>query len=468
MYNALNGYQNGQHAQQRGPMQPGLGYQQPNNAMVPQFNMTMLNQPPPGTSFMPPTLPHEPGRQAMPYAPTGNQQPAQQFQQPQISQTAIPPLMSSYTTTSAYSLPPNHGRAGFSNDTGIKRKLSIERSESEKSGKVHEDRKRRGSRSPEDRKRRRPRRSRSPTPVKTARTGPAGGSVTALLQKSDRQEEEIRRLGAELEKLKSQHGLLQNEIGTLRSDKIKMKSDFERANRSLAAKNTECENLKKNDINQKKQHEFVKTALTKAREDAEKEQKRATEAVEKSDAILSELDFLKGRNEVLVKKCEELIDKNRAMVDTKDEALRLVEAAKKEAEIREHEMKMKLDHIDRLEKDLSIVHNKEILWQRDREEMSRALETKDRLLVTERGILEKEYKREKGARERLEVLLKKENPEEADTFMGLELLNRTLDTVKTEIEEQFRILRETALPYQEAGPSNARSEFRRALSEPLI
>uniref|UniRef100_A0A158PB39 HOOK domain-containing protein n=1 Tax=Angiostrongylus cantonensis TaxID=6313 RepID=A0A158PB39_ANGCA len=110
-------------------------------------------------------------------------------------------------------------------------------------------------------------------------------------------------------------------------------------------------------------------------------------------ASTEQVSFLTKRNEVLGKKCEELVEKNRICREERDDAIKLVNSLKREIESMQAAVDLRLVDYKRMEYELSTVREKERMWKLEKVELERKLSERVLLFYLICNILKQTRKR---------------------------------------------------------------------------
>lgn len=259
-----------------------------------------------------------------------------------------------------------------------------------------------------------------------------GPTASLLLETNNMLEAEVVRLRNELSCTSIRIRALENELsnGTAIRANLEKELSIYRANQQklqqTVSKNSQViSSLRKEAGTIRKAHD----ELLKIHEQTEMQLSANTEQV----------SFLTKRNEVLGKKCEELVEKSRIYREERDDAVKLVNSLRREVETVQAAADLRLVEYKRMENELCAAREKERMWKLERVELERKLTTKKSLLAHEKRRNEEQRKRDRAQLEQLQNKLKSEQPG-WETQLGVEAVLRAVECVKREFEGQIEQL----------------------------
>ncbi|VDO23566.1 unnamed protein product [Heligmosomoides polygyrus] len=191
-----------------------------------------------------------------------------------------------------------------------------------------------------------------------------GPTASSILEANNILEAEVIRLRSELSCTNIRVRALENELsnGTVARGNLEQELSLTRLNyqklQQTAAKSAQAASSFRSDV-----------VTIRKEKDGVLEILKQTEM--QLSASAEQVAFLTKRNEVLGKKCEELVEKNRICREERDDAAQLVGSLKREVE----NMQSALD-LRRTEADLNAAREKERMWKIEKLEMERKLTAK--------------------------------------------------------------------------------------------
>uniref|UniRef100_W6N9L2 Myosin-6-like n=1 Tax=Haemonchus contortus TaxID=6289 RepID=W6N9L2_HAECO len=274
-----------------------------------------------------------------------------------------------------------------------------------------------------------------------------GPTASSLLETNNILEAEVVRLRNELGCTSIRIRALENELsnGAVVRGNLEQELSISRLNyqklQQTSTKNTQIiSSLKSDIVSMRKEKEGVVEKL------------KQTEM--QLSAHTEQVAFLTKRNEVLGKKCEELVDKNRICREERDDALQLATSMKREVENIQSTLDLRLAEYKRLDGDLATARDKERLWKIEKLELERKLAAKDSSIAAERKRMEEQRKRDKAQLSEMEKKLKCEQPG-WESQLGVEAVFRAIETIKNEFSGQIEHLTEQVIPLKEKSSSIA-------------
>ncbi|KAE9414617.1 hypothetical protein Angca_000891, partial [Angiostrongylus cantonensis] len=263
-----------------------------------------------------------------------------------------------------------------------------------------------------------------------------GPTASSLLETNNFLEAEVVRLRNELSCTSIRIRALENELsnGAAIRGNLEKELALSRLNQQkwqqTAAKNSQIIS------SLRKEAEIIRTASDELSKVLFQLQKQAEMQL---SASTEQVSFLTKRNEVLGKKCEELVEKNRICREERDDAIKLVNSLKREIESMQAAVDLRLVDYKRMEYELSTVREKERMWKLEKVELERKLSERISLLANEKKRNEEQRKRDKAQLEQLQNKLKCEQPE-WESQLGVEAVFRAIESIKREFGGQLEQL----------------------------
>ncbi|WKY09889.1 hypothetical protein Q1695_002333 [Nippostrongylus brasiliensis] len=268
-----------------------------------------------------------------------------------------------------------------------------------------------------------------------------GPTASSLLETNNILEAEVIRLRNELSCTSIRIRALENELsnGTVIRGNLEQELSLSRLN---------CQKLQQASNKNSQMISSLRSDVAVLR----KEKDGALEILKQTEMQLTahteQVLFLTKRNEVLGKKCEELVEKNRICREERDDAVQLAASMKREVENLQTAIDLKLIEHKRAESDLATARERERLWKMERMEMERKLTSKDSQLASERKRMEDQRKRDKAQLAELEKKLKCDQPG-WESQLGVEAVFRAIEVIKTEFGGQLQQLKDQVTPLKE-------------------
>ncbi|KAK6027049.1 hypothetical protein OSTOST_06930, partial [Ostertagia ostertagi] len=230
-----------------------------------------------------------------------------------------------------------------------------------------------------------------------------GPTASSLLETNNILEAEVVRLRNELGCTSIRIRALENEL----SNGTVLRSNLEQ---ELSISRLNCQKLQQASTKSSQIISSFKNDIATVR----KEKEAVLEVLKQTEMQLSanteQVAFLTKRNEVLGKKCEELVEKNRVCREERDDAVQLVASMKREVENIQSALDLRTAEYKRMEGDLAAARERERMWKVEKLEFERKLAAKDSLIASERKRMEDQRKRDKAQLAELEKKLKCEQP----------------------------------------------------------
>lgn len=268
-----------------------------------------------------------------------------------------------------------------------------------------------------------------------------GPTASSILEANNILEAEVIRLRSELSCTNIRVRALENELsnGTVARGNLEQELSLTRLNyqklQQTAAKSAQAASSFRSDV-----------VTIRKEKDGVLEILKQTEM--QLSASAEQVAFLTKRNEVLGKKCEELVEKNRICREERDDAAQLVGSLKREVENMQSALDLRLLEYKRTEADLNAAREKERMWKIEKLEMERKLTAKDSLIASERRRMEEQKKRDKAQLAELEKKLKCEQPG-WESQLGVEAVFNAIEAIKKEFGGQLQQLKDEMIPLKE-------------------
>ncbi|KAK6058370.1 hypothetical protein COOONC_04063, partial [Cooperia oncophora] len=268
-----------------------------------------------------------------------------------------------------------------------------------------------------------------------------GPTATSLLETNNILEAEVVNLRNELSCTSIRIRALENEL----SNGAVLRSNLEQ---ELSMSRLNCQKLQQASTKSSQVISSLKNEVATVR----KEKEAVIEVLKQTEMHLSanteQVSFLTKRNEVLGKKCEELVEKNRVCREEKDDAAQLVTSMKREVENIQSALDLRLAEYKRMEGELSAAREKERMWKVEKLEWERKLANKDSTIANERKRMEEQRKRDRAQLAEMEKKLKCEQPG-WESQLGVEAVFHAIEVIKKEFAGQIQQLTEQVNPLKE-------------------
>lgn len=268
-----------------------------------------------------------------------------------------------------------------------------------------------------------------------------GPTASSLLETNNILEAEVIRLRNELSCTNIRIRALENEL----SNNAVVRANLEQ---ELSVSRVNCQKFKQTATKNSQSVTSLRNDVNTMR----KEKERAQELLKQTEMQLSanseQMSFLTNRNDVLRRKCEELVEKNRVCREERDEAVQLVASMRRELDNIQSAAEMRALESKRVEGDLNILREKERTWKIEKLELERKLVAKDTLIGSEKRRMEEQRKRDKAQLMELEKKLKCEQPG-WESQLGVEAVFRTIEAIKNEFIGQLQQLNDRVVPLKE-------------------